>query len=127
MKREGERSLALSSFISDAMTIRGGAVALLGIVMVMSLPASGQGAPQAGPARTRSADQIFATTCGWCHHRGGREAGKGPRLMGTGLSDAQIAYRINKGRQGYMPAFEGSLSAEEIKALIAYIRGLQAQ
>jgi hypothetical protein len=43
--------------------------------------------PAAAP---RDPALIFATTCGWCHHKGGREAGKGPQLMGTTLSDAQI-------------------------------------
>ena len=73
----------------------------------------------------RDPAQIFATTCGWCHHKGGREAGKGPQLMGTALSDAEIATRIRKGKQGYMPAFEGMFSDEEIRGLIGYIRSLR--
>jgi hypothetical protein len=28
-------------------------------------------------------DQLFATTCGWCHSDGGRVAGKGPQLMNS--------------------------------------------
>ena len=97
------------------------------ILMAVSLSAFGQGVPPAVPAQPRSADQIFASTCGWCHHRGGREAGKGPQLMGTALSDAQIIYRIKKGRQGYMPAFEGNFSETEIKGLVEYIRSLRPQ
>jgi mono/diheme cytochrome c family protein len=76
-----------------------------------------------GPAR--EPEQIFASTCGWCHSKGGREAGKGPRLMGTSLTDAEIAYRIRKGKQGYMPAFDGAFSDAEVKALVAYIRNLK--
>jgi mono/diheme cytochrome c family protein len=79
----------------------------------------------AAASDAREPAQIFASTCGWCHHKGGREAGKGPRLMGTSLSDAEIAYRIRKGRQGYMPAFEGAFSDAEMNALVAYIRNLR--
>jgi mono/diheme cytochrome c family protein len=81
--------------------------------------------PVAAPARDPA--QIFATTCGWCHHKGGREAGKGPQLMGTTLSDEQIAFRIRKGRQGFMPGYEGIFSEREIAGLVAYIRGLKAR
>jgi len=109
------------------MTTRAATSGLFGALLAVSLSAFGQGAPPSIPAPPRSPEQIFATTCGWCHHRGGREAGKGPRLMGTTLSDAQIVYRIKKGRQGYMPGFEGSFTDEEIKGLVAYIRGLQPQ
>jgi mono/diheme cytochrome c family protein len=78
--------------------------------------------PAAAP---RDPAQVFATTCGWCHHKGGREAGKGPQLMGTTLTDAQIEYRIKHGRQGFMPGFEGTFSQEEIKGLVSYIRSLK--
>jgi mono/diheme cytochrome c family protein len=82
---------------------------------------------QAGPATKPARDpaQIFATTCGWCHHKGGREAGKGPQLMGTPLSDAEIVQRIRKGKQGFMPGYEGAFSEEELAALVRYIRALR--
>jgi len=79
----------------------------------------------AADGTSRDADQIFATTCGWCHSKGGREAGKGPRLMGTTLSDAEIANRIRKGKVGYMPPFEATFSDAEINGLVAYIRRLK--
>ena len=79
------------------------------------------------PGSPRDAAQIFATTCGWCHHKGGREAGKGPQLMGTALSDAQLVFRIKRGRQGFMPGFEGTFSEEEIQGLVRYIRELKPQ
>ena len=41
--------------------------------------------------------KLFATGCGWCHSGGGRKAGKGPRLMGTELTDEQIA-SLRQGR-----------------------------
>src|SRR5438552_19186705 len=39
-------------------------------------------------------EKLFAGTCGWCHANAGRTAGKGPQLMGTTLTDAEIINRI---------------------------------
>jgi mono/diheme cytochrome c family protein len=85
----------------------------------------------AAPAATATATgsfnvpQLFATTCGFCHQNGGREAGKGPKLAGTTRSDAFIINRIKNGKEGAMPAFEGALSDRQIKAIVVYIRGLK--
>lgn len=87
-------------------------------------PAASAEAPATPP---RDAAQIFATTCGWCHHKGGREAGKGPQLMGTTLSDAQLVLRIKRGRPGFMPGFDGAFTEEEIQGLVRYIRNLKPQ
>jgi mono/diheme cytochrome c family protein len=82
--------------------------------------------PSPGAARAaRDPAQIFATTCGWCHHKGGREAGKGPQLMGTKLTDGEIVQRIRKGKQGFMPGYEGAFSEDELKGLVLYIRALR--
>jgi len=70
---------------------------------------------------------LFATSCGWCHSSGGRDAGKGPKLMGTTLTDAEIASRIRNGKTGQMPAFSGAFTDEQIKEIVAYIRGLKPQ
>lgn len=70
-------------------------------------------------------NQLFATTCGWCHSNGGRTAGKGPQLMGTTLTDAEIASRIKNGKPGQMPAFGGTFSDDDIKAIVRYIRSLK--
>jgi mono/diheme cytochrome c family protein len=69
--------------------------------------------------------QLFASTCGFCHENGGRVAGKGPKLAGTARSDAFLIDRINNGKEGAMPAFEGALNGRQIKAIVAYIRGLK--
>jgi mono/diheme cytochrome c family protein len=82
---------------------------------------------QSPAAGARDAGTIFATTCGWCHSKGGREAGKGPRLMDTTSNDAEILYRIRHGKQGYMPSFQGSFSEEELNALVRYIRALKPE
>lgn len=82
-------------------------------------------APATGSKPPRDPAQIFATTCGWCHHKGGRAPGKGPQLMGTTLTDSEIALRIRKGRQGFMPGYEGVFSEQEIAGLVGYIRALK--
>ena len=86
--------------------------------------------PSFAAAQTKSdqkATELFATTCGWCHEDGGRVAGKGPKLAGTTRSDAFIIDRIKHGKEGAMPAFEGTLTNAQIKALVRYIRGLKSE
>ncbi len=69
--------------------------------------------------------KLFATTCGWCHLNGGRVAGKGPQLMGTTSTDAEIMSRIRNGKVGQMPAFGSTFNEDQLKAIVAYIRGLK--
>jgi mono/diheme cytochrome c family protein len=71
--------------------------------------------------------RFFATTCGYCHQGGGREAGRGPALMGTTRSDEYLINRIATGRQGKMPAYGQSLTLEQIEAIVHYIRGLKPE
>ncbi len=78
---------------------------------------------QSGPSF--DVNKLFAGTCGWCHSGGGREEGKGPRLMGTALTDAEIVSRIRNGKTGQMPAFASSFTDEQMRAIVAYIRGLK--
>jgi len=70
-------------------------------------------------------NKLFAGTCGWCHSNGGRTAGKGPKLAGTTLTDAEIANRIRNGKTGTMPAFGTAFSDDDIKQIIRYIRDLK--
>jgi len=95
--------------------------------------AHGQAGPQPGPmqsgrhvggdAQTFDVNKLFAGSCGWCHAAGGRAAGKGPKLMDTELSDAEIISRVRNGKTGQMPAF--SFTDEQLHAIVAYIRGLK--
>lgn len=85
-----------------------------------------------GAATQKSGDdpkvkELFATTCGWCHQNGGREAGKGPKLAGTTRSDDFIVHRIKEGKEGAMPAFDGALTNAQIKSIVRYIRNLKDQ
>ena len=68
--------------------------------------------------------QMFATTCGYCHQDGGRAAGRGPKLSKTERSDEFIIERVRKGKPGAMPAFGSVFTDGQIIAILAYIRGL---
>ncbi len=81
--------------------------------------------PAAATAGKFDVGQLFATSCGWCHSKGGREDGKGPKLMGTPLTDAELVARIRTGKPGQMPAFGSAFSDEQMKAIVAYIRELK--
>jgi mono/diheme cytochrome c family protein len=87
--------------------------------------------PISGPtvaAKTMSDEDaagLFASTCGFCHANGGREQGKGPKLMGTKRSDAFIINRIKQGKEGLMPSFKGALSDGDIRGILHYIRNLK--
>jgi mono/diheme cytochrome c family protein len=70
-------------------------------------------------------EKLFAGTCGWCHANAGHTAGKGPQLMGTTLTDAEIINRIKNGKTGAMPAFGSTFNDDQLKAIVAYIRALR--
>ena len=70
-------------------------------------------------------EKLFAGTCGWCHSNAGRTAGRCPQLMGTAMTDGEIVSRITVGKPGAMPAFGSAFSSEEMRAIVAYIRGLK--
>src|SRR5690349_2448941 len=72
---------------------------------------------------------IFKEHCAVCHG----DDGKGKAAIGTpdftaaktqsSLTDEQIVMTINDGRKGtIMPAWKGTLSAEEIAAVASYVR-----
>jgi mono/diheme cytochrome c family protein len=93
---------------------------------------SGEKAPSdSPPSATKPADpnfdvnKLFANSCGWCHAKGGREAGKGPQLMGTSLTDAEIINRIKNGKPGQMPAFGSAFDEAQTNAIVGYIRNLK--
>jgi mono/diheme cytochrome c family protein len=86
-----------------------------------------QAPDQGQPASPNDIDgeTMFATSCGFCHQRGGRAEGKGPKLAGTTRSDDFIAERVRKGKLGAMPAFGSVFSESQIMAIVAYIRTLE--
>ncbi|HET6522383.1 MAG TPA: cytochrome c [Geminicoccaceae bacterium] len=72
-------------------------------------------------------ERLFATSCGWCHQKGGRAAGKGPKLAGTERDDAYLIGRIKNGKAGKMPGFARTFSDEQIAAIVDYIRNLDGE
>jgi len=103
--------------------------ALLAPLMMTSLiyaaPATAQSTAAAPGNDHFDVEQLFATTCGWCHSDGGREAGKGPQLMDTQRSDDFIRNRIKNGKPGAMPAFGTAFSDAQIDDIIKYIHALK--
>jgi mono/diheme cytochrome c family protein len=89
--------------------------------------AAASSAPGAASAGAFDPKELFATVCGWCHSSGGREAGKGPKLMDTTLTDGELAYRIRMGKTGQMPAFGSALNDQQIASVVAYIRNLKPE
>jgi mono/diheme cytochrome c family protein len=106
-----------------------GNVALLPAALAVSLallaPAASQQAAAAPDNVPFDAKQLFATTCGWCHSSGGREAGKGPQLMNNPHDDEFLKNRIKNGKPGAMPAFGETFSDAQIDDIIKYIRSLK--
>jgi len=106
--------------------------AVIAVQSALAQTAAKPGPMQSGTHTSRTAEappidvgKLFATSCGWCHSGGGREAGKGPQLMGSELSDNQIISRIRNGKTGQMPAYAGAFTDQEMRAIVAYIRSLK--
>lgn len=95
----------------------------LAVAFALAMPGRAR-ADDAGKS-TLDVDQLFGTTCGWCHSDGGRTAGKGPQLMNTARTDDFIRNRIKHGKQGAMPAFGSALTDADIDKIIVYIRALK--
>jgi mono/diheme cytochrome c family protein len=98
------------------------------IALSFSIPMAAFAEDAAPPAQSHlDVNQLFATSCGWCHSDAGRSAGKGPQLMNTTRSDEFLRNRIKTGKVGAMPAFDQALSDAEIDQIIAYIRALKPE
>jgi mono/diheme cytochrome c family protein len=101
--------------------------AVLAVSLAWAMPTEAQ-QPAATPAPDNAAfdvDQLFASTCGFCHSDGGRAPGRGPQLMDTSRDDAFIRNRIKAGKQGAMPAFGDSFTDAQIDEIIKHIRALK--
>jgi mono/diheme cytochrome c family protein len=111
-----------------AFALGAGAADLAGPMSSTPQPAGASaGTAAADNAEPVDVKKLFANTCGWCHSSGGREAGRGPKLMDTRLTDAEIATRIKTGKQGAMPAFGASFDDHQIAAIVRYIRELKPE
>jgi mono/diheme cytochrome c family protein len=99
-------------------------MAALAALLVCPTPAAPQSS-SAAPDNNLQVEQLFASTCGFCHANGGRSPGRGPQLMNTQRSDDFIRERIKTGKQGAMPAFGEAFSDAQIDEIIKYIRSLK--
>lgn len=112
------------------MTARRFAAVAVAVLVTLSLVA-----PAAAAAE--DAAKIFARSCSPCHGKDGQPnaifAKQGVRnfkdpAWQKATSDAQMEKTIHEGKQGTMMAsFDKQLSAQDIKALVAYIRQLGKQ
>ncbi len=105
-------------------------IGVVAFSLIAAMPASAQQtstAPNEPPPSDASLDvnQVFASTCGWCHSDGGRAAGKGPQLMHSQRSDDYLRERIKTGKSGAMPAFGEVFDDAQIDAIVKYIRELK--
>ena len=113
------------------MTVRRAAL----VALAVPPPSPSSCAP--APAAAEDAAKIFAKSCAPCH---GKEGEPSAVFAKQGVSnfkdaawqkattDAQIEKTIREGKKGTMMAsFEKQFSAEEIKALAAYVRKLGKQ
>jgi mono/diheme cytochrome c family protein len=109
--------------VSRAGTVRWAAGAGV-VALALAVP---QARADVGLHSDQEVAGFFANVCGWCHEQGGRQAGKGPQLMGTDKSDDYITNRIATGKPGKMPAFGNMLDGDDIQAIIHYIRDLKPE
>lgn len=66
----------------------------------------------------------FQQTCQGCHAGGGTQQGRGPSLVGRGLTDERIRTAVRNGR-GIMPAFPADrVSDAQLTNLVAYVLAL---
>jgi|EndMetStandDraft_8_1072994.scaffolds.fasta_scaffold04453_2 mono/diheme cytochrome c family protein len=74
-------------------------------------------------AMIEGGEQVYADNCATCHGDRLRSTGAMPDLKGLGRGDrARFDKLVAEGRGAGMPAFQGTLSAEEIDQIWAYIR-----
>ena len=96
-------------------------VTAIAVVFVLSLPAHAQNASEA----------LYKSKCAACHGADGSGSATGKKMGAhdfttadvQGMSDADLATIITNGKNK-MPAYKGKLTDDQIKGLVAYIRGL---
>jgi mono/diheme cytochrome c family protein len=77
------------------------------------------------PAQLASGRALFLHNCAHCHGADAR-GDEGPDLHDVQVSDRYIANTIARGIPHEMPAFGRKLSRDDLDALVAYVRALDA-
>jgi mono/diheme cytochrome c family protein len=117
----------LTKLALDRIRLDLNVMAVLGAALMCAVPALAQSAATPPDNAPFNVEQLFASTCGWCHSDAGRTAGKGPQLMDSQRSDDFIRNRIKTGKPGAMPAFGEAFSDAQIDEIIKYIRSLKPE
>jgi len=91
------------------------------VVAAGSEAAPGMAVP---PAVLAQGHEFYGQSCSDCHGEDAR-GDEGPDLHNLALSDGRIATQIRNGVKGEMPAFGKKYDAEQIGALVSYVRGLR--
>ncbi len=102
--------------------------ALAAVEAPAAVPAPAAGNPFAGSREAaEDGEKIFQANCRACHGEKGK-GGIGPNLASGswkyGGTDADLFATISGGRPGGMPSWAGTLGAERIWKVIAYVRTL---
>jgi len=97
-------------------------------VVLVALLACGLIAVCSSPAMAQDAAATYKAKCAMCHGPEGKGGKMGTKDFASpevsGMSDAQLTEAVTKGKPPKMPAYEGKLKENEIKDLVAYVRGL---
>ncbi len=107
---------------------RGGALALLGVVVIAACGPQRRSDPLRGrlivlDSTVALGEQLFSRECQSCHPRG--ERGLGPALNDKPLPEWAIALQVRQG-YGAMPAFSpDDLSDAELNAVISYLKAVR--
>lgn len=78
----------------------------------------------AGPGDPYAGQVVFEGKCAGCHGTGGKGGTPGPRLIGNGLTAADVTARVEQGA-GVMPA--GLVSGTDEANVVAYVVSIAAQ
>jgi len=104
-------------------------VTVAGIIIILTYACSQNNEPtlKETPETSKGA-KLFATYCKGCHGEGAT-GDIGPNLTDDkwryGGTDEDIFTTISNGRPGGMPSWKNTLSEDDIKELIEYIRSLK--
>lgn len=87
--------------------------------------------PSVGAAPSaESAASVFSENCANCHGANGKGVLRGTpdftsAAWQSSRTDAQLTASITNGKGRLMPAWNGKLTADQIAALVAHVRGLK--
>ena len=93
-------------------------VAALAVLLIFFVPSA---EPEVAPEETDPA-KIYVANCAVCHGPFGEGKGAFPRIIGTKLTEAEVAERIRDGK-GEMPAFR-RMTQGQVELMAKWVKGL---